>query len=112
MAKHMLAFFESFPDTHVVVPDDVLHAADKTTGPGMAGTDGHIAWNTSEMFGLLYECFLDGACVAVATGRITLIDGVTVGTQSLGGCVAGRATKVLHSTSTLVQLERHALGLP
>ena len=54
----------------------------------------------------------DGACVAVATGRITLTDGVTVGTQSLGGCVAGPATKVLHSTSTLVQLERNLSCAP
>lgn len=47
-----------------------------------------------------------GACVATATGLLTLTNGVAVSTQSLAGCVAGGAAKVLHSNPMLVQLER------
>lgn len=54
----------------------------------------------------------DGACVAAATGRLALTDGVTVGTQLLAGCVAGGAVKVLRSTSTLVQLVRNLTCAP
>jgi hypothetical protein len=48
----------------------------------------------------------DAACVAAATtGHLTL-DGVTFSSQSLDGCVAASALKVLHSSSTLVRLQR------
>ena len=39
------------------------------------------------------------ACVATATARVTL-DGVTIASESLAGCAATGAPKVLHNSTS------------